>query len=201
MSDNLHRDSELVSLLVDGRLRGAQFGRTVERLEASADARQAWDSYHLIGEVMRSGPSQARGHNPAFVQRLLNQISLEATNNVAIDAISIRPEGEKASKARAANDGWWLRIAGIASVALVGVLAWQGYLLMGQPAVTLASSPATGNPATAPVAMASVEASGNMLRDPRLDALMAAHRQFGGTSALQMPSGFLRNATFDEGKR
>ena len=40
-------------------------------------------------------------------------------------------------------------------------------------------------------------ASGVMLRDPRLDELMAAHKQFGGTSALQMPSGFLRNATFD----
>ncbi|HOE40966.1 MAG TPA: sigma-E factor negative regulatory protein [Rhodoferax sp.] len=201
MSDNLHRDSELVSLLVDGRLRGAQFGRAVEHLSASADARQAWDSYHLIGEVMRSGPAQARGHDPAFVQRLLNRISTEATKNIAIDALSIRAEGQNTSKPRAANDGWWLRIAGIASVALVGVLAWQGYLLMDQPAVTLVSSPATANPATAPVAMASAEASGSMLRDPRLDALMAAHRQFGGASALQMPSGFLRNATFDEGER
>ncbi len=36
-----------------------------------------------------------------------------------------------------------------------------------------------------------------MLRDPRLDELLAAHRQFGGTSALQMASGFLRNATFE----
>jgi sigma-E factor negative regulatory protein RseA len=26
---------------------------------------------------------------------------------------------------------------------------------------------------------------------------MAAHRQFGGASALQMPAGFLRNATFE----
>ena len=35
-----------------------------------------------------------------------------------------------------------------------------------------------------------------MLRDPRLDELLAAHRQLGG-AALQMPSGFLRNATFE----
>jgi sigma-E factor negative regulatory protein RseA len=40
-----------------------------------------------------------------------------------------------------------------------------------------------------------------MIRDPQLDALLAAHRQFGGTSALQMPTGFLRNATFEEGAR
>jgi len=40
-----------------------------------------------------------------------------------------------------------------------------------------------------------------MIRDPQLDALLAAHRQFGGTSALQMPAGFLRRATFEEGPR
>jgi hypothetical protein len=34
-----------------------------------------------------------------------------------------------------------------------------------------------------------------MLRDPQLDALLAAHRQFGGTSALQTPTGFLRVET------
>ncbi|MCY1556167.1 hypothetical protein D9M68_928950 [compost metagenome] len=40
--------------------------------------------------------------------------------------------------------------------------------------------------------------SGNpqvMLRDPRLDQLLEAHQQAGGAS--QMPSGFLRNATFE----
>jgi len=36
-----------------------------------------------------------------------------------------------------------------------------------------------------------------MLRDARLDALLAAHKQFGGASALQVPAGFLRNATFE----
>ena len=34
-----------------------------------------------------------------------------------------------------------------------------------------------------------------MLRDPRLDALLEAHQQAGGGS--HMPSGFLRNATFE----
>jgi len=38
-----------------------------------------------------------------------------------------------------------------------------------------------------------------MLRDPRLDQLLEAHQQAGGAS--QMPSGFLRNATFDRPSR
>jgi sigma-E factor negative regulatory protein RseA len=36
-----------------------------------------------------------------------------------------------------------------------------------------------------------------MVRDARLEELLAAHRQLGSNSALQLPSGFLRNATFE----
>jgi sigma-E factor negative regulatory protein RseA len=42
---------------------------------------------------------------------------------------------------------------------------------------------------------------GVMLRNPELEALMAAHRQYGGMTALQMPAGFLRTATFDPSVR
>jgi len=45
------------------------------------------------------------------------------------------------------------------------------------------------------------ESGAVMLRDPQLDALLAAHRQHGGVTALQMPAGFLRNATFNEASR
>jgi sigma-E factor negative regulatory protein RseA len=64
----------------------------------------------------------------------------------------------------------------------------------------LASSPdLTSARLTAPASPAQSVMPSTMLRDPQLDALLAAHRQFGGTSALQMPSGFLRNATYTEG--
>ena len=39
-----------------------------------------------------------------------------------------------------------------------------------------------------------VGANGKLIRDPRLDRYLAAHQQFAGTSALGVPSGFLRNA-------
>jgi sigma-E factor negative regulatory protein RseA len=42
---------------------------------------------------------------------------------------------------------------------------------------------------------------GVLIRDAQLEALMAEHRQFGGVSALQMPAGFLRNATHDANER
>jgi sigma-E factor negative regulatory protein RseA len=36
---------------------------------------------------------------------------------------------------------------------------------------------------------------GNLVRDARLERYFAAHSQFGGSSALGVPSGFLRAAT------
>jgi sigma-E factor negative regulatory protein RseA len=36
-----------------------------------------------------------------------------------------------------------------------------------------------------------------MIRDPQLDALLAAHRNFAGASALQMAPGFVHNANFE----
>ena len=37
--------------------------------------------------------------------------------------------------------------------------------------------------------------------DPRLDELLAAHRPYGNTTALQMPAVFLRNATCEAPRR
>ena len=37
-----------------------------------------------------------------------------------------------------------------------------------------------------------------MLRDARLERYLAAHKQFAGTSALGVPSAFLRSATVDD---
>lgn len=95
----------------------------------------------------------------------------------------------------------WKVLAGVASLAAVaavvlnvagtGVLPTQGVLAQSPavPAVAL-------NVATSAEAPASTAAP-VMIRNPRLDELLAAHRQSGGASALQMPAGFLRNATHE----
>ena len=40
-----------------------------------------------------------------------------------------------------------------------------------------------------------------MIRDAQLDRYLAAHKQFAGTSALGVPSAFLRGATLDTASR
>jgi sigma-E factor negative regulatory protein RseA len=44
-------------------------------------------------------------------------------------------------------------------------------------------------------------ASGKLIRDARLDQYLAAHKQFGGSTALGAPSGFLRSATSESRDR
>ncbi|MDD2546706.1 MAG: anti-anti-sigma factor, partial [Burkholderiaceae bacterium] len=89
----------------------------------------------------------------------------------------------------------------LAAVVAVGWSALVG-LQGAAPGGQLASASAPSVPKTAPVvAVAEREGAQVMLRDPRLDELMAAHQQFGATSTLQMPAGFLRNATFDRPQR
>ncbi|MBB1077518.1 sigma-E factor negative regulatory protein [Rhodoferax sp. 4810] len=208
MSDQLRERCERVSALVDGQIRGEEFARTVADLANSPEAQDTWDTYHLIGAAMRSSGEPLRTHDPAFVARLRTRLADETIENIAASPLPIRAEGQKGLKNSAANDPWWKRVVGLASVALVGVLAWQGVALMGSAgggdngSAQLAKAPTPVAPAVAPATLVAADGSQMvMIRDPQLDAMLAAHRQMGGATALQMPSGFLRNATFDESKR
>ena len=74
-------------------------------------------------------------------------------------------------------------------------------LAISTPAATQAA-PAMAMPATNTVAEPqALVANGKLIRDARLDRYLAAHKQFAGTSALGVPSGFLRSATVDTAER
>jgi sigma-E factor negative regulatory protein RseA len=182
-------NAELVSALVDGQLQGDEIDCALDYLGESMYARQEWDTYQLLGDVMRSSAVPLRAHDPLFIENLRKKMAPLSLNLIADDALSIRPEAEKMYQKPAANDVWWQRLAGFASVAILAVLVWQGVAFLGQ------------GDATPMLARASEGSSHIMIRDPQLDALLAAHRQLGGANALQMPAGFLRNATFNEGSR
>jgi len=88
-------------------------------------------------------------------------------------------------------------LATAACVALVGVVGLQLWTLGGaRETAQMAVARPAAVPSVPDVVVAD-SAAGTMLRDPRLDELMAAHRQLGGHSALQVPAGFLRNATYE----
>lgn len=205
MSDQCQERSEWVSALMDGALDGDDFARAMDAFASDASVDATWDTYHLVGQAMRASTGSLQAHDPAFVTRLRQQLAQKNPDLIAVSPLSIRADSQKTLKVLAANDPWWRRVAGLASVALVGVLGWQAAVWMapGRPSdATLAQLSATPAQMAAPQALVTADgASSLMIRDPQLDALLAAHRQVGGPTALQMPSGFLRNATFSEDKR
>jgi sigma-E factor negative regulatory protein RseA len=203
MTDSLIENSELVSALVDGQLRDIEFDQALALLERSGEARQRWHSYHVVGDAMRTGQAAASAHDDEFVLRLRARLQQEpapsALRTVSAAKVQLAP------LMASANDRWWRLVVGLASVALVTGVAWQGFQSQALPGAQLAVAPRTvQSPLTlapAGTLAATPGAEPVMIRDPQIDVFLAAHRQFGGTSALQMPTGFLRNATFEEGAR
>lgn len=208
MQDTVN-DHELVSALADGQLRGQEFAHTLERLDADDDARLTWHAYHVVGDVLRSGEIMAGRRDADFMQRLQRALLQEAplvpmvnaADSIAVNAIRGGVRSLDGSADAAANESRfrWKLVAGLASLAAVSVIGWQASGGWGDQRAAPTLAQQAGQPDS--VSLLPLIGGGAeprvMIRDPQLDALLAAHKQFGGTSALQMPAGFLRNATFD----
>lgn len=190
--------AELASALADGELHGAELAQALRALEGSAQAQERWHTYHLVGDVLRAGPAAAVGaHDAAFLAAVRQRLAQEAVGPARVATTRSDPRPS-------ANDGvWrWKLVAGLSSLAAVAVLGWQLVALRADrdagAQLARAVEPPVAAVAASTVAAAEIPV---MIRDPRLDQLIAAHQQQGGTSALQMPAGFLRNATFERPAR
>lgn len=191
---------ELASALADGELQGDELARALDVLRADEEAQMCWHTYHLVGDVMRSGASAAlRPHDPDFLAALHQRLQDEAATPRSTEVRLTRQLPR-----HSANDSvWrWKLVAGLCSLAAVAMLGWQfAAALRDEGAgVQLARSAPPVSAAAQTTQLASAEVP-VMIRDPQLDQLIAAHQQQGGTSALQMPAGFLRNATFERPAR
>ncbi|MFT3777449.1 MAG: sigma-E factor negative regulatory protein [Ottowia sp.] len=197
-------DHETMSALMDGQLRGAELSAALRDME-TAEARESWLLYHLVGDVLRSSELAHGRHDLALAERVCRHLGPQA-----------RPAPVMVRKAdqSAANDGVfrWKMVAGLASFAAVAAMGWVALGTVGTPPAgprmaQVPAAPAAGGAqvvavAAMPAPAASLptqpaESPPVMLRDPRLDELLAAHRAAAGASALGNAAGFLRNATFE----
>ncbi|SFD35887.1 sigma-E factor negative regulatory protein [Paracidovorax konjaci] len=203
MKDDLKMREQL-SALADGELENPAWGETVAYAQTES-GRDTWATYHLIGDVLRSA-DLAKRPDAAFAARVMARLEEERVSTAS--AVSLQPDQPLVQAARADKEAAnaavfrWKVVAGIASLAAVGVLGWNGMAAMqaGGGGSQLASAVPVPSAAQTTTLVSTSDPAGStqvMLRDSRLDELLAAHRQYGGASALQMPAGFLRNATFE----
>lgn len=190
------QNSELISALADGQLAGEDLVSALALCEADEQAMADWRAYHLIGDVLRSPGLAPQASNAAFVKRLSARLAQEPVV-AAVPDTTVLAQGVAvtAPERQAANDArfTWKLVAGFASLAAVVAVAWN----TGSGLLSPSAAPQLVRSEAAPQQVLVMSAQGPVVRDARLQELLAEHKQFGGISVLQMPSGFLRNATLD----
>ena len=223
MNPNPSNPQESLSALADGELEAAAVGGLVAHMDADAQAMGSWHAYQVIGDVLRNSGAVVSAQAPGdFLAGVRERLHAEGA------VLQVQPTQPVVTRieplpALAANDAVfrWKLVAGLASVTAVMAVTWN--LIGGAPAGAggaagpqLASiAPAQSAPAQAastvvvPVASTAAPSTevvvntgqGVLIRDARLEELLAEHRQHGGMSALQMPTGFIRGATYDASGR
>lgn len=225
MNPNPSNLQESLSALADGELEATALGGLFAHMNADSQAMGNWHAYQVIGDVLRSSRTVVCAQAPGdFLAGVRERLQAEGA---VLQVQPARPEVARIEPlpGSAANDAVfrWKLVAGLASVTAVMAVTWN--LIGGAPAGAggtsgpqLASiAPAPSAPAkeasttivpvasTAPSAPATEvvvnTGQGVLIRDARLEELLAEHRQHGGMSALQMPTGFIRGATYDASGR
>lgn len=202
---------EELSALVDGEVDATQAQRLCAAWRDDASTRATWYAYQLIGDVLRS---EDLASDPSLDAAFM--MSLRA--RLAKEPVVLAPQPLGSGPRTRTNDGLrrrrtWIASSAVAAgfVAVAGVTVvlrgtdeTSAAAVMASSGATQASAPVTVVAATPVPRVVAVEPeppmqtlNGQMIRDARLDRYLAAHKQFAGSSALGVPSSFLRSATVD----
>jgi len=204
-SKQLGGELERLSELVDGEADDGAVARVCAAWSDDESLREAWHTYHLIGDALRSDDLAASAaHDAQFLRELRARLAREPV--VLAPQRYGRAEQPAANVASARRALRWSAPIAVAA----GFVAVAGALLVTQspqtqsgPALASGSAAADVRSVAALPALAAdaaneppvVPAGDRLIRDARLDRYLAAHKQFDGSSALGVPSGFLRSAT------
>lgn len=205
---------ENISALADGELDSASVAHACAAWRDDERIRSSWRAYHVIGDALRSDDLASRpAHDAAFLHALRARLADEpvvlapqpvahsAGEPVALPAV-------RTEQARHPSRWAWFAPSAVAA----GFVLVAGALLTtrepalrgaGAPAPVIAAASGAGALPTVAARLVprQVSSSGRVIRDPQLDRYLAAHQHFGGTSALGVSSGLVRNAVAEDPQR
>lgn len=211
---NTNLTQEQVSALADGELDDFQLETALAALR-HADGRAAWQTYHQIGDALRSDDTVLTMSSD-FSQRLFARLDAEPTiiapalapavQESVVSAPPIVLPSRRALK-RFALPGM-VAAAAVATVAFITtpqlMVASSGQGRAAMPVVAAGSQPVLANaalqsPALVPAAATTVAAGVGepeevILRDPRIDEYLFAHQRF--SSSVYSTAQFARSSTF-----
>lgn len=199
MHEDLNQSQrEQLSALADGQLAADDIAQALAFAD-SAEGRETWQLYQLVGDVLRS-PELAHHAQHDVLSGVRAQLAKEPRPRLQAEPLITVAAAQGPDRAANSSVFRWKVAAGVASVAAVAALGWSSMLGGGAPVGMQLAQDATPQQSV-PGEMLAMQAGPGapvMLRDPRLDELLAAHRQYSSVAALQMPANFLRNASFSD---
>ena len=156
---------ERVSVLMDGELDDKSAAAAIQSLANEREARDAWRSYHLIGDLMRGSAPLSEGFAARITWKLAEQPTVLAPGR-------IRPQPRR----------WFTVSAAAASLAAVALVAW------------LAFAPQPQAPA-APLAQAKPEAPAIVPMPTAANDYLLAHQGFSPRVSLQGVAPYVRTVS------
>jgi sigma-E factor negative regulatory protein RseA len=204
---------EDLSALIDGELGANHVQRLCTAWRNEPASRETWHAYSLIGDVLRSEDLASAGaRDECFLRDFRRRLSVEpvvlSPHSTAPVLDNMVPVASRLGSVRS-----WRAPAAMAAGLMVAVgamvvtqvpqqspLAETAPLAAVSPSNSFGTTPAAprvavlNSPLDSSPAPTELVFDGQVIRDPRLDRYLLAHKQFSGSSVLGAPSGFLRNA-------
>ncbi|WP_439682996.1 Anti-sigma factor [Cupriavidus oxalaticus] len=173
--------AEQISVLMDGELAPHEVDAVLDLAKGEAGMVD-WSTYQLIGDALRSEDLTHAGSTAEFLSRF--SARLEAEPHVLVPAVA-----QASARHRLLVRPSWVRRAlpGTAIAAAVAAVSWVVVPQMREPAGLAAPEAVVARadaPTAAPAAGIVTVAETQMIRDPRLDEYLRAHRTSVATDAF-----------------
>jgi negative regulator of sigma E activity len=177
--------SEKISALIDGELTDREGFEQIDLLKGSEDACRTWETYGLIGDVLRGLD------HPGYASRVSSRIATEPVVVAFTHGFATRRTGP----GEAAGQKWFL-LSAAAVVSAIAFVAWVALPMMANSSADQMARNATGG---------TVVASRNTeVRAPDGDAAsqdvggyLMAHQQFSPANAMQGVAPYVRLVSED----
>ncbi len=157
-----------ISTLLDGELDREEAIETIRHLGADAKCRTTWDSYHLIGDVLRGESLGEMARRRQSAESIFAKLAAEPT----VIAPAALNRASRQSKTRLAM----AMAASIVTVSAIAVIAMKQQSGVVAPVQVVQQNP--------PLAIVPVVAKGN----EQVNDYLVIHRQFANRQGLQTAS-------------
>jgi len=171
---------EKVSALMDSELEAAEAAREITRIRQTAELRDGWDTWHLIGDTLRGGqPLSAQ-----FGERLSQRLALEPT--VMAPRLRLPPKAQTYA------------LSAAASVAAIATVAWMAFSTQQPEKMPRELAQAPASAAAIPVAVAVVPQAQIFEGEPasgHMHEYLLAHQGISPSTAIQGVAPYIRTVS------